>query len=160
MHTLRQFSEGMLYKNPHFDLFMSSQIPETENQQNITQNEAVVLNKQSEEATPASIENAAKKRQKQRPIKKIPTKAHKTTTEPAPAVAPSKKKTAREEKPKTRIRIRIAAYDNKVIDKSTKTIIDTAMRSGAEVIGPIPLPTDIKKFTGHKLDILLIPFAK
>ncbi|MEK9165460.1 MAG: 30S ribosomal protein S10 [Patescibacteria group bacterium] len=45
------------------------------------------------------------------------------------------------------MRIKITAYDNKVIDKSTKTIIDTARRSGAEVVGPIPLPTKIKKFT-------------
>lgn len=51
------------------------------------------------------------------------------------------------EKAKTRIRIKITAYDNKVIDKSTKIIIDTARRSGAEVVGPVPLPTHIKKFT-------------
>lgn len=52
-----------------------------------------------------------------------------------------------DDKARTRIRIRIMAYDNKVIDKSTKTIIDTARRSGAEVVGPVPLPTHIKKFT-------------
>jgi len=57
------------------------------------------------------------------------------------------KSTKREEKAKTRIRVKIRAYDNKVIDKSTKTIIDTARRSGAEVVGPMPLPTNIKKFT-------------
>jgi len=59
--------------------------------------------------------------------------------------APARKE--KEEKAKTRIRIKIMAYDHKVIDKSTKTIIDTARRSGAEVVGPIPLPMDIKKFT-------------
>jgi small subunit ribosomal protein S10 len=48
---------------------------------------------------------------------------------------------------KQRIRIKIKAYDHKIIDQSTKTIIDTAKRSGANVIGPIPLPTEKKKYT-------------
>lgn len=48
---------------------------------------------------------------------------------------------------KQRIRIKIKAYDHKIIDQSTKTIIDTAKRSGASVIGPIPLPTEKKKYT-------------
>lgn len=43
---------------------------------------------------------------------------------------------------KQRIRIKIRAYDNKVIDQSAKTIIDTAERTGAIVRGPIPLPTE------------------
>lgn len=47
----------------------------------------------------------------------------------------------------SRIRIKIRAYDHKIIDQSTKTIIETVDRSGATVIGPIPLPTDKKKFT-------------
>ncbi|MBU1203351.1 30S ribosomal protein S10 [Patescibacteria group bacterium] len=47
----------------------------------------------------------------------------------------------------SRIRIKIRAYDHKIIDQSTKTIIDTVDRSGAKVIGPIPLPTEKKKFT-------------
>lgn len=46
-----------------------------------------------------------------------------------------------------RIRIKIRAYDHKVIDQSTKTIIETVERSGAKVLGPIPLPTEKKKFT-------------
>lgn len=44
--------------------------------------------------------------------------------------------------PKQRIRIRLKAYDNKVIDQSAKQILDTAIRTGAQVAGPIPLPTD------------------
>ena len=46
-----------------------------------------------------------------------------------------------------RIRIKIKAYDNKVIDQSTRTIIDTAERSGATIAGPIPLPTEKSKYT-------------
>ena len=48
---------------------------------------------------------------------------------------------------KQRIRIRIRAYDNKIIDSSARQIVDTAERQGAEVIGPIPMPTEIKKYT-------------
>jgi small subunit ribosomal protein S10 len=42
---------------------------------------------------------------------------------------------------KQRIRIRLKAYDHKVIDQSTKQIVDTALRTGANIAGPIPLPT-------------------
>ncbi len=48
---------------------------------------------------------------------------------------------------KPRIRIKLKAYDNKVIDQSAKQIIDTAIRTGAQVAGPVPLPTDKKKVT-------------
>lgn len=48
---------------------------------------------------------------------------------------------------KQRIRIKIRAYDHKIIDQSTKTIIDTAVRSGAQIAGPIPLPVEKKKYT-------------
>ena len=51
------------------------------------------------------------------------------------------------EEVQNRIRIKIRAYDHKIIDQSTKTIIETVERSGAEIIGPIPLPTEKKKFT-------------
>lgn len=52
-----------------------------------------------------------------------------------------------QETTKQRIRIRLKAYDNKVIDQSAKQIIDTAIRTGASVAGPIPLPTDKNKYT-------------
>ncbi|HLB05768.1 MAG TPA: 30S ribosomal protein S10 [Thermodesulfobacteriota bacterium] len=45
-----------------------------------------------------------------------------------------------------RIRIRLKAYDHKVLDQSVEEIIETAKRSGAKVSGPIPLPTTINKF--------------
>jgi small subunit ribosomal protein S10 len=51
------------------------------------------------------------------------------------------------EEAQTRIRIKIRAYDHKIIDQSTKTIMETVDRTGAKTIGPIPLPTEIKKFT-------------
>ncbi len=45
-----------------------------------------------------------------------------------------------------KIRIRLKAYDYKLLDKSTKDIVETAKRTGAMVAGPIPLPTRIEKF--------------
>ncbi len=47
----------------------------------------------------------------------------------------------------TKVRVKIRAYDNKIIDKSTKTIIDTAVRTGATVTGPVPLPTEKTTYT-------------
>jgi small subunit ribosomal protein S10 len=46
-----------------------------------------------------------------------------------------------------RIRIRLKAYDHKVIDSAAKTIVDTALRSGSEVIGPVPLPVKRSTWT-------------
>jgi small subunit ribosomal protein S10 len=46
-----------------------------------------------------------------------------------------------------RIRIRLKAYDHKVIDQSAKQIIDTAIRTGANVAGPVPLPTRRSMYT-------------
>ena len=45
------------------------------------------------------------------------------------------------------IRIRLKAFDHRVLDSSTTEIVDTARRTGAEVRGPIPLPTKIEKYT-------------
>ena len=45
------------------------------------------------------------------------------------------------------IRIRLKAFDHRVLDNSTMEIVDTAKRTGADVRGPIPLPTKIEKFT-------------
>lgn len=46
-----------------------------------------------------------------------------------------------------KLRIRVRAYENKVLDNSVKQIVDTALRYDAIVIGPMPLPTEIKKYT-------------
>ena len=51
---------------------------------------------------------------------------------------------------KERIRIRLKAYDHRVLDQSTKEIVRTAKRTGAQVRGPIPLPTRIEKFTVNR----------
>ncbi|MCL0037412.1 30S ribosomal protein S10 [Thermodesulfovibrionales bacterium] len=46
-----------------------------------------------------------------------------------------------------KIRIKLKAYDHKLLDRSVKEIIDTAQRTGARIGGPVPLPTKINKFT-------------
>ena len=46
-----------------------------------------------------------------------------------------------------RIRIKIRAYDHKLIDQSAKQIVSTAKRSGADIAGPVPLPTEKTKYT-------------
>ena len=48
------------------------------------------------------------------------------------------------------IRIRLKAFDNKILDTSTSDIINTAKRTGAKIRGPIPLPTRFEKFTVNK----------
>jgi small subunit ribosomal protein S10 len=46
----------------------------------------------------------------------------------------------------SKIRIRLKAYDHKLLDRSTLDIVDTANKTGAKVVGPIPLPTSINKY--------------
>jgi len=58
--------------------------------------------------------------------------------------------TSPKEEPKQKIRIRIRAYDHKMIDNSARQIVETALRYGAEVVGPIPLPTEIHKYTVNR----------
>jgi small subunit ribosomal protein S10 len=48
------------------------------------------------------------------------------------------------------IRIRLKAFDHRMLDQSTKEIVNTAKRTGAQVVGPVPLPTRIEKFTVNR----------
>jgi len=50
----------------------------------------------------------------------------------------------------SKLRIRVRAYEYKVLDKSVKQIIDTALRYDAQIVGPIPLPTEINKYTVNR----------
>ncbi len=49
-----------------------------------------------------------------------------------------------------KLRIRVRAYEHKILDASIKQIMDTALRFDATVVGPIPLPTEIKKYTVNR----------
>ncbi len=66
-----------------------------------------------------------------------------TATKEKSKAAPRKEKSSDEQK----LRIRISAYEHKVLDASTKQIMDTALRYGGAIHGPVPLPTGIKKYT-------------
>jgi small subunit ribosomal protein S10 len=72
----------------------------------------------------------------------------------APKAPASRKPAAKKELAKKeviqRLRIRVRAYEYKVLDVSVRQIIDTASRFDAEIIGPIPLPTEIKKYTVNR----------
>ncbi len=52
------------------------------------------------------------------------------------------------------LRIRVRAYESKILDSSVKQIIDTAMRYDADIVGPVPLPTEIKKYTVNRASFI------
>lgn len=58
--------------------------------------------------------------------------------------------TKKKEETKSKIRIKIKAYDHKIIDLSAKQIVETVLRQGAQAVGPIPLPTEIRKYTVNR----------
>ena len=58
------------------------------------------------------------------------------------------------EKPEQRIRIKLRAYDSKIIDKSARQIVDTIERYGGRPVGPVPLPTEISKFTVNRASFI------
>ena len=49
-----------------------------------------------------------------------------------------------------KIRIKLRAYDNKILDKSAQQIVDTIERYGGKPVGPVPLPTEIRKYTVNR----------
>jgi len=61
-----------------------------------------------------------------------------------------KKKKESESELKQKLRIKLKAYDYKVIDNSTRQIVETALRHGADVSGPVPLPTETHKYTVNR----------
>lgn len=79
---------------------------------------------------------------------KVPSKTKKASKPKTPRVA--KVKVPKAEEVISRLRIRVMAYESKILDLSVKQIIDTALRYDAKVQGPIPLPTEIKKYTVNR----------
>jgi small subunit ribosomal protein S10 len=70
----------------------------------------------------------------------------------ATTAAPKKKATKKEAAPAAdaKLRIRVRAYEHKILDLSVKQIMDTAARFDAKVVGPVPLPTEIKRWTVNR----------
>lgn len=78
-------------------------------------------------------------------------KVAKTTKIPkAPKVSLKKEKPAGGVEGKVVLRIRVRAYESKILDASVKQIMDTAVRYDAMIVGPVPLPTEIKKYTVNR----------
>ena len=79
----------------------------------------------------------------------MPT-THTIKKETAPATKAPRAKKAGEAAELPKLRIRIRAYEHKILDASLKQIMDTAARYDAEFFGPVPLPTEIKKYTVNR----------
>jgi small subunit ribosomal protein S10 len=82
--------------------------------------------------------------------KKAPAATKKKPAEKSPKVLKAAATAKREQMQINIIRIKISAFDHKVLDEATMKIIDSAERSGAIVRGPVPLPTHIRKFTVNR----------
>lgn len=78
------------------------------------------------------------------------SKTKKKVTETKEAKPKALKVSKKKEEAISRLRIRVRAYEYKILDLSVKQIIDTALRYDAKVVGPIPLPTEIKKYTVNR----------
>jgi len=85
-------------------------------------------------------------------IKELKTKKLKILIEKKAKKVSSKKE--KKEEGKVILRIRVSAYESKILDASVKQIIDTAMRYDAEIVGPVPLPTEIKKYTVNRASFI------
>ena len=83
---------------------------------------------------------------KPKAIKTDAVKTVKVSKVKAPKVSPKKEK----EDGKVVLRIRVRAYESKILDASVKQIMDTAARHDATIVGPVPLPTEIKKYTVNR----------
>jgi small subunit ribosomal protein S10 len=59
-------------------------------------------------------------------------------------------KPAKDEEAGLRLRVRICAYAHKIIDQAAQTIVETGKRNGANLVGPVPLPTEIRKYTVNR----------
>lgn len=89
-------------------------------------------------------------------------KENKTKKKSAPKKAPAPKKekartvsaTSKAGESRVALRIRVRAYESKILDASVKQIMDTAVRYDAEIVGPVPLPTEIKKYTVNRASFI------
>lgn len=80
------------------------------------------------------------KKAKSSPVRKAPGSVRSKPTVKAEKAAEERQ----------RLRIRVRAYDHKILDASVKQIVDTALRYGAELTGPVPLPTETRKYTVNR----------
>ncbi|MBI2443754.1 MAG: 30S ribosomal protein S10 [Candidatus Magasanikbacteria bacterium] len=104
-------------------------------------------------ARPAAAKPAKAARSKPAPKKAGVKKSGVSEVSAAPADLKSAKapvKPEKREEPVSRIRVKIRAYDHRIIDQATRTIVETAERYEARVVGPVPLPTEKVKITVNR----------
>ena len=92
----------------------------------------------------------AKTKEKAKEVNNTTEETPKKTRVRKPRESSLKTKTPAKEDIVSKLRIRVQAYEYKILDVSVKQIIDTALRYDAKIEGPIPLPTDIKKYTVNR----------
>ncbi len=87
------------------------------------------------------------------PVKSVEAQRHAVRGEGAVSHAAKQKQFDRvkqEEQIKSQLRIKLLSYDSKVVDASCRQLVEIATRSGVEIIGPVPLPTEIRKYTVNR----------
>jgi len=84
------------------------------------------------------------------PTKKVGDKSLKVSKPKVSKVVGKKDKSAEGTDGRVVLRIRVRAYESKILDASVKQIMDTAVRHDAVIVGPVPLPTEIKKYTVNR----------
>ena len=96
----------------------------------------------------ATKEETTTKKVKVRKPAAAKTKAKKASKKPIAAKTKVKKASKKEVIQKLRIKVR--AYEHKILDASVKQIMDTTQRLDAKIVGPVPLPTEIKRYTVNR----------
>lgn len=77
------------------------------------------------------------------------SRAHESASSPEGA-GKKTKSPSNQNDDRQRLRIRVRAHDHKILDASVRQIVDTAVRHGVEIVGPVPLPTEIRKYTVNR----------
>lgn len=80
----------------------------------------------------------------------MPTRAKTTTDTETKKTAPRRTRAKAAVAAPQKLRIKVRAYEHKVLDMSVRQIVETALRYDADIAGPIPLPTEIKKYTVNR----------
>jgi small subunit ribosomal protein S10 len=80
----------------------------------------------------------------------MPTTSSTAKKSTKPVAKRVRKVTQKKEEVVSRLRIRVRAYEHKLLDASVRQIMDTALRFDAQVLGPVPLPVEMKKYTVNR----------
>ena len=114
----------------------------------------------AKEAKPKNSNSVARERRGKKGVQaetktlKVSTAKTKKLTRPAALARAGGLSPASKEDDQVVLRIRVRAYESKILDASVKQIMDTAVRYDAEVVGPVPLPTEIKKYTVNRASFI------